>query len=109
MDYGQLANILKAMADPKRVKIIHLLSDERMCVCEILPHFDFTQPTLSHHLKVLEAAGIITVSKECQWHYYSLSPIFVEIFMSKMQQLLLASPQEKPLAVEAEIPQKEEI
>lgn len=95
MDYEQLASILKAMADPKRIKIIDLLSDESMCACEVLDHFDFTQPTLSHHMKVLEAAGIITVSKQCQWHYYSLNTAFTETFMPEMQQLFATQPNKK--------------
>lgn len=92
MDYEQLASVLKAMADPKRIKIIHLLSDESMCACDVLTHFDFTQPTLSHHMKVLETAGIITVSKQCKWHYYSLNKAFVDTFMPMIQQLFTFPP-----------------
>lgn len=79
--------VLKAMADPKRLKIIKLLSGGTMCACNVLEHFDFTQPTLSHHMKVLEKAGIVSVSKQSQWHYYALKDVFVQQFMDSMCQL----------------------
>ena len=50
MNYDEMAGILKALADPKRLKIIDLLTGGSLCACEILKHFDFTQPTLSHHI-----------------------------------------------------------
>lgn len=87
MDYEKSALILKAMADPKRLKIIDLLSNGSMCACHVLEHFDFTQPTLSHHMKVLEKAGIVSVSKKSQWHHYSLNEAFVSDFKESMTAL----------------------
>lgn len=92
MDYEQASLVLKAMADPKRMKIIDLLSRGTMCACDVLKHFEFTQPTLSHHMKVLEKAGIISVNKQGQWHHYTLRADFVEDFMTTMTQLLLNGP-----------------
>lgn len=63
MNYVELSVMLKALADPNRLKIVDLLSNGSLCACDILEHFDFTQPTLSHHMKVLEKAGIIFVTK----------------------------------------------
>lgn len=54
MNYEEMSVILKALADPKRLKIIDLLSCGSLCACDILDHFEFTQPTLSHHMKVLK-------------------------------------------------------
>lgn len=88
MDYERLSLVLKAMADPNRMKIIDLLSYSSLCACDVLKHFDFTQPTLSHHMKVLEKAGIVSVNKQKQWHYYSLKEAFVREFMGSMAQLL---------------------
>ncbi|WP_207696142.1 hypothetical protein DOK67_0000656 [Enterococcus sp. DIV0212c] len=88
MDYDRISLVLKAMADPNRVKIIDLLSYSSMCACDVLKHFDFTQPTLSHHMKVLEKAGIVSVSKQRQWHHYTLREAFVKEFMGSMVQLL---------------------
>ncbi|MEI5993630.1 ArsR/SmtB family transcription factor [Candidatus Enterococcus mansonii] len=88
MDYEKMSLVLKAMADPKRMKIIDLLSYNSMCACDVLEHFDFTQPTLSHHMKVLEAAGIVAVNKQKQWHHYTLKEEFARDFMNTMAQLL---------------------
>lgn len=88
MNYERISSILKAMADPNRMKIIDLLSGDSLCACDVLKHFDFTQPTLSHHMKVLEKAGIVAVSKQGQWHHYSLKDDFVKGFISDMTQLL---------------------
>lgn len=87
MNYEKIALILKALADSKRLKIVDILSCGTMCACDILEHFDFTQPTLSHHMKVLEKAGIVCVTKKGIWHYYALTETFVEEFNGSMQQL----------------------
>lgn len=79
---------LKAMADPNRMKIIDLLSNGSLCACDVLAHFNFTQPTLSHHMKVLERAGIIMVDKKGQWHHYQLRADFVADCLRSMHQLL---------------------
>ena len=63
MNYEAYSAKLKIITDPKRMKIIDLLSCGEMCACDILEHFDFTQPTLSHHMKTLENAGFVNVSK----------------------------------------------
>lgn len=73
MDYQELANLLKVVAEPNRLKILNLLSCGEMCACDILYHFNFTQPTLSHHMKVLEDKELILVQKRGKWHYYSLN------------------------------------
>lgn len=87
MNDENLSSVLKAMSDPNRIKIIDILSQGTMCGCHVLEHFEFTQPTLSHHMKVLEKAGIVSVSKKSQWHYYALNDEFVESFMCSMTQL----------------------
>lgn len=73
MDYKSYANVMKALSDPKRVKIVDMLSCGELCACDILEHFDFTQPTLSHHINVLVNAGLVTVEKKGTWHHYSLN------------------------------------
>lgn len=50
-----------------------ILSCGEMCACDILEHFDFTQPTLSHHMKVLMENNLVNVRKDGQWNYYSLN------------------------------------
>ena len=66
--YDNNAKIFKALSDSNRLQIIHILScGERcgeLCACEILEYFDFTQPTLSHHMKVLIECGLVNLRKE---------------------------------------------
>ena len=71
--YEDNSKIIKALSDPSRLKIIDILSCGEKCACDILQHFDFTQPTLSHHMKVLTDAGLTEYRKEGLWNYYSLS------------------------------------
>lgn len=87
MNYDEMSVMLKALADPKRLKTIDLLSCGSLCACDILEHFDFTQPTLSHHMKILEKVGIVLVTKDGTWHRYQLTDSFVDQFMGAMMQL----------------------
>ena len=64
--------ILKALGEINRLKIVHMLSSGEKCACIILESFHFTQPTLSHHMKVLMDSGIVKCRKEGTWIYYSL-------------------------------------
>ena len=73
MNYEENAKIIKSLSDPSRLKIIDILSCGEKCACDILEHFDFTQPTLSHHMKVLIESGLVEVRKEGLWSYYYLN------------------------------------
>ena len=69
--------MLKAIADPTRLRLLSLiLSHEgaEACVCDLLPHFDLSQPTISHHLKVLHEAGLLNREKRATWVYYIARP-----------------------------------
>ncbi|AKP65252.1 ArsR/SmtB family transcription factor [Levilactobacillus koreensis] len=88
MNYAAYAQVIKAMADENRLKIIDLLSCGTLCACEILENFDFTQPTLSHHMKVLQTAGIVSAVKKGRWQYYTLLPEFTTEFPEFIKQLL---------------------
>lgn len=72
-NYDENAKIMRALSDPNRLKIIDILSCGEMCACDILGHFNFTQPTLSHHMKVLMECGIVECRKEGLWSHYSLN------------------------------------
>lgn len=91
MNYESYSTQLKTITDPNRMKIIDLLSCGEMCACDILERFEFTQPTLSHHMKTLEKAGFVTVSKKGKWHYYSLNNEVLRIFMNELNQLFFNS------------------
>ena len=68
------AGLFKALADPHRVKIINLLatSPDPVCVCEFTTPLGLSQPTVSHHLKKLLAAGLLAREQRGTWAYYSL-------------------------------------
>jgi len=63
---------LKALADPTRLAIFRLIAaqDQPICVCDIVDRFEVSQPTISHHLKVLREAELISVSRRGVWAYY---------------------------------------
>jgi ArsR family transcriptional regulator, arsenate/arsenite/antimonite-responsive transcriptional repressor len=71
-----MAALGKALADPIRVQIVDLLrkQGEMLCVCEIVPLFDVSQPTISHHLRVLREAGVLEVERHGIWSNYRIAP-----------------------------------
>ena len=72
----QIAPILKAIAEPVRLRLLSLVAshdDAEACVCELNDAFDLSQPTISHHLKVLHEAGLLDRSKRGVWVYYALN------------------------------------
>ncbi len=72
-DYTAYANTLKAIAEPTRLQIVDMLSCGELCACVIQEKFAITQPTLSHHMKVLCESGIVLARKEGKWTHYSLN------------------------------------
>jgi ArsR family transcriptional regulator, arsenate/arsenite/antimonite-responsive transcriptional repressor len=74
---AQVVPLLKALADPVRLRLMSMvLSHERAeaCVCDLLPAFDLSQPTISHHLKVLHESGLLNREKRGVWVYYQARP-----------------------------------
>jgi len=70
-----LAARFKALADPTRVAIVNrLAAAAEVCVCDLNAAFDLSQPTISHHLKVLRVAGLVESSRRGTWAYYRLVP-----------------------------------
>jgi ArsR family transcriptional regulator len=72
---GQLAPLMKALADPVRLRLLSLVAahaDGEACVCDLNDAFDLSQPTISHHLKVLHEAGLLDRSKRGTWVYYRI-------------------------------------
>ncbi|UCH24152.1 MAG: winged helix-turn-helix transcriptional regulator [Deltaproteobacteria bacterium] len=65
--------VMKALSDPNRVKIIKILQQKSMCVCEIQGALGLAQPTVSKHLKILEEAGLVDYRKDGLWVNYYLS------------------------------------
>ena len=74
---ADLARLLKALADPTRLRLVSLVAVHdggEACVCDLTAPLGLTQPTISHHLKILVDAGIFTRDKRGVWAYYSLVP-----------------------------------
>jgi ArsR family transcriptional regulator len=71
----QLASQFKALADPTRIAIVNQLSAaDEVCVCNLTAAFDLSQPTISHHLKILRDAGLVESTRRGTWAYYRLVP-----------------------------------
>ncbi|MBC7130036.1 helix-turn-helix transcriptional regulator [Candidatus Bathyarchaeota archaeon] len=67
------SRIFKALADTTRLRILKLLVLREMCVCELMIALGLTQPTTSHHLKILENAGLVKSRKEGKWVFYKIA------------------------------------
>jgi DNA-binding transcriptional ArsR family regulator len=80
VDLHKQAEVLKALSDPTRLKILYLLVDGERCVCEIILALEKPQSTISHHLNVLKNAGFIKWRKEGVWmHYRLLNPDIITL------------------------------
>ena len=94
--YAKMAKIFKALSDPKRVKIVDLLSCGEMCGCMLLKCFEVTQPTLAHDMKVLTEAGIVTSRRNGKKTMYSLNLQLLETISTRLKDMLAQEPEKKP-------------
>ncbi|MGW9211601.1 ArsR/SmtB family transcription factor [Embleya sp. NPDC055664] len=72
-----LARVFKALGDPVRLRLLSMIASRaggEICVCDLTPAFDLSQPTISHHLKLLKQAGLIASERRGTWVYYRLLP-----------------------------------
>jgi ArsR family transcriptional regulator len=72
----RMAKVAKALGDPIRLQLVDVLRKHagKVCVCELVPLFELSQPTVSHHLKVLREAGIVGSERAGLWAYYYVNP-----------------------------------
>ncbi len=70
----------RALADPTRLEVYRLIAAQPapICVCDVVARFEVHQPTISHHLRVLREAGLVTVSRRGVWAYYAADPRGIE-------------------------------
>ncbi|CDZ75312.1 ArsR family transcriptional regulator [Peptoniphilus sp. ING2-D1G] len=74
MNSIDVALICKALGDSNRLQIIEILSKcNEKCACNLLEHFQITQPTLSHHMKVLNECGLVDTRRDGKWNHYSIN------------------------------------
>ncbi|MDY0177003.1 MAG: metalloregulator ArsR/SmtB family transcription factor [Lentisphaeria bacterium] len=71
--YAENAKVFKALCDENRLMILEMLQSGEKCACILLEKLVITQPTLSHHMKVLLKSGIVTPRKEGKWTHYSIN------------------------------------
>jgi ArsR family transcriptional regulator len=76
----RMAVVAKAIGDPIRMQLIDVLKKHagKVCVCELVPLFELSQPTVSHHLKVLREAGLVGSERRGLWAYYYVNPDALE-------------------------------
>ena len=88
----ETVGLFKALGDPTRYEIFRLIAaqSDSICVCHITDRFDVSQPTISHHLKVLREAGLITVSRQGVWAYYAVDSRGIERLRGAVGQLIPA-------------------
>ncbi|MBF6297066.1 helix-turn-helix transcriptional regulator [Nocardia amamiensis] len=74
----ELAGVFKALADPVRLRLLSVVASragQEVCVCDLSAGFDVSQPTISHHLKVLREAGLLSSDRRGSWVYYRVEPV----------------------------------
>ena len=78
--YEQAALLFRALSDPNRLAIIDMIKTEEKCACKILEELQITQPTLSHHMKILCDSGLVNSRREGKWMHYSINKeLFEEV------------------------------
>ncbi len=92
MDERKIAVIFKAFCDENRIHILKLLCSGEKCACKLLEEMSISQPTLSHHMKILCDSGIVVGRKEGKWMHYSISPEGVRIAREYLTALTAIDP-----------------
>ena len=88
MDNKEIAAMFKAFCDENRLQILEMLREGEKCACHILEEMQITQPTLSHHMKILCDAGVVVGRKEGKWMHYSISEIGLENVMNYLNEFM---------------------
>jgi ArsR family transcriptional regulator, arsenate/arsenite/antimonite-responsive transcriptional repressor len=86
----RLTAAFKALADPTRLDVFRLIAAQEapICACDVVDRFDVSQPTISHHLKVLREAGLIVASRRGVWAYYAVDPGARDLFGRALDRLV---------------------
>ena len=86
----RLVAMHRALGDPSRFEVFRLIAAQPgpVCVCDVVERFDLSQPTISHHLKILRDAGLVRVSRRGVWAYYAVDPDGLEVLRRSLDQLV---------------------
>ncbi|HYU19118.1 MAG TPA: metalloregulator ArsR/SmtB family transcription factor [Chloroflexota bacterium] len=84
-----MVSAFRALGDPARLEIFRLIAAQPapICVCDVVDHFHLSQPTISHHLKVLRQAGLVSVSRRGVWAYYAANPHGLAALQESLEEL----------------------
>lgn len=91
INYADQVKKIKALADETRLRIVEMLTDGELCACKILESFEFTQPTLSYHMKILSDCGLVTGRREGAWMRYALNKNEFESVCSYIKNICLST------------------
>lgn len=91
MNERKIALIFKAFCDENRIRILKMLTSGEKCACKMLEELNVTQPTLSHHMKILCDSGIVVSRKEGKWMHYSISKEGVTVANAYFKELTSVS------------------
>src|SRR3954454_10953256 len=88
----RLVAVFRALGDPTRLEVFRLIAAQTspLCVCDIVDRFEVSQPTISHHLKTLRDAGLVTVSRRGVWAYYAVDPAGLALLHGAVAELVPA-------------------
>jgi DNA-binding transcriptional ArsR family regulator len=81
--YRELEAFFSALGDATRLKMLKLIADEELCSCEVMAALELTQPTTSHHLGILERAGLLTSKRNGKWVFYKIANSRVHSLIDK--------------------------
>ncbi len=88
MDNKKIASMFKAFCDENRIQILELLQGGERCACSLLEEMQITQPTLSHHMKILCDSGVVIGRKEGKWMHYSISKGGLENVINYLDEMM---------------------
>lgn len=91
MDERKTASIFKAFCDENRIRILKMLTSGEKCACKMLEELNVTQPTLSHHMKILCDSGVVVGRKEGKWMRYSISAEGAKVAANCLKELTSAN------------------
>lgn len=78
-----METVFSALGDTTRLKMLKLIGDEELCSCEVMAALELTQPTTSHHLAILERAGLLTSKRNGKWVFYKIANPKVQNMVKK--------------------------
>ena len=88
MDNKKIASMFKEFCDENRIQILELLQGGERCACSLLEEMQITQPTLSHHMKILCDSGVVIGRKEGKWMHYSISKDGLENVINYLDEMM---------------------